>query len=215
MLRTIAAVIALCLVLVLPACNNAHAQDEKDLKKLQETFTECENTSNGARMVPLLSDASFALYDRLRKVGLDGSERQVRGLPPGEQVEVLMMRAKAKRADLVKLDGKGYVEFVASRGWYADSFEDQADEQLKHFKFAGDSADAELYMDGEASGLRMHYVKEGGVWKVDEPANYEELSRFMARKSGEAGIPVADFIEMILEKRAPDADIDSLWGPMK
>ena len=214
-MRTLTILIAAISLLFLPACNNEHAQDEKDLAKLAESLDDFNNHSNGEGVAGIFSKNTFELYDRLLKVGLNGTAQQVRALPPAEQFEVLLMRIKGSRAEVAKLDGRGYVVYGTSKGWYITAFEDRTTDTLKHFKFSDTDATADLYSDGEKSGLRMRFVKEDGVWKIDETYFYDSLSAFITKNSREAGISVEEFLTLVLDDHLKGQVPDNPWQPMK
>jgi hypothetical protein len=213
-LNTLAGLLVLLGALLLVGCDR-HAADKAQIRQTHASVNACNDNSDGAGMLPLMTEKSFAYYDRLRQIALDGAADKVRGLDPADRLEVLTVRARAKRADIAKLDGRGYVKFCTAQGFYATAPEDRGTSTLRSFKFGNDTATAEMVEDEEPTGIRLRFVREEGAWKVDEEHNMTELSRFLERSAAKAGVSTDRICEMILEEKLDGEVPQSVWQPMK
>lgn len=177
-------------------------------------FTACNNESNGKAIVELYTSRTFEHYDVLLRFALDGTAQQVRALPPIDKCEVLRMRLLGSRSELARMNGRQYVEYATSKGWYVTPPEYRTPLTLRSFKFGKDDATAELYDDGEATGVRLRFQFEDGRWKYDEHYSTPQWDALWRRAAREEGSSEDEFVvgelEFLYERDVPD----SIWNPL-
>jgi hypothetical protein len=207
-------VVLLASLLLLAGCGK-HAADEAQIKQVFAQFDNANNNSDGAAVVQLFTDETFQHYSRLLGLGLNATEQQVRALPGADMFEVLLMRAKASRADLEKLDGRGYVQFATSKGWYVEPPSERTEDTLRRFDFDTNWATAELYSDGESAGITYAFEKVDGTWKINERAGFESISKFIDKTAREVGMSKDEFVVFALEEHLGQDLPSTVWSPMK
>jgi hypothetical protein len=192
------------------------AADKEDIRAVWQQLDTCNNAADGNGVVAVFTESSFAANVKLMKVGLDGTPAQVKALPAFDRMEVLRMRLLSNRAEISKLDGRGYVRFATSKGWYVMPSEDRTKDTLPKITFSksGTEAWANIVSEGKRTGMRLHFVKEGGQWKYDEPEAMVEYSRLLADEARAAGVSENDFIIDVLEEELGRKIPASIWDPM-
>lgn len=200
---------------ILSGCDT-RAQDKEDMIVLMQTLDSCNNASDGNNILGIFTQSTWAHNDRLIKLGLEGTEAEVKALPLFDRMEVLRMRLRSNREELSKLKGMEYTRFATSRGWYVTPVEQRAESTLDRFKFsaAGDEAWAYLVVDGEPTQTKIHFIKEGGEWRYDEPEAMIAYGRDYAREARQEGMSENEYIILVLEEEIGREVPDSVWQPL-
>lgn len=211
---------ALCLLLLGLFCLvgggcDRHASDKEELQALFATLDNCCNNSDGVGMLGLYSQSTFDQYETLLPIILDGSREQIAQLPAPYQYEVLMARLKGSRTGLGGLTGRQYVAHATSAGWYAIPRGLRTTDTLGAFEFGTDGiAWAGIYTNGQRTGLRMCFVREDGVWKIDEPRQHEASSQAWRATALEKGMTLEEYVIQALSVDENRPISDEIWGPM-
>jgi hypothetical protein len=214
----LAAVLAAGVVLGFVA--GARAGDrEKDKERMQQLWKElerCNNERDGDKVVAVFSKESFKNNERIVKLALDGTKEQVKAAGPHTRVEVFRIRMLAKRADVEKLNGRGYVRWATSQGWYVTPADERTAQTLDDFRFnaAGTEATARLVEDGDPTEIRLRFVKEEAGWKYDEAHSYGEYDRVLRKIAKEEKMTEDDVVEEVLETETGKKVPESVWNPM-
>jgi hypothetical protein len=212
--RILPLLLPLLLLPLLTGCD-AHLDDTREIREVYADLEFCYNARDGAKVVTLLTRDTFDHYDRLLKLGLDAKPDEVRALPPMDKMEVLRMRLLGRSAELARMNGRQYIEFATSQGWYITPPDERTDDRLERFRFGAGEATAELVMDGWRTGARFRFVKEDGAWKIDEPvslASWDSVFRQIAR---DEGMTVDELIFDLLEDEVGHEIPESVWQPMR
>ncbi len=195
---------------------DSRADDKQDMEVLVQTLDSCNNASDGNGILGIFTQSSFTNNDKLIKLALEGTEAQVKALHMCDRIEVLRMRLRATREELSKLRGQEYTRFATSRGWYVMPPAERATATLDRFRFnaAGDEAWAYLVHDGERSDTKIHFIKEGGLWRYDEPEAMIAYSRDCQRAARVEGMSENQYILMMLEEETGKEVPETVWQPM-
>ena len=206
--------VAVVAALVVPSCQDAHAEDKEEIRRVYAMIDTCNDQSRGKEVLELFTAETFDGYERIIKVALDARMEEVKALRPSDKLEVFRIRARAKRAEIEGLDGRGYCEFATSRGWYVRPPAERFESELRNFVFQGDVATAELLMDGEKTGARMRFVRQGGKWRFDEVDAYHHWDRWWREESQESGLSVEELLIGQIEDEIGREAPDSIRKPM-
>lgn len=141
-----------------------------------------------------ISRASIEEYATYRDLALNATPEQVKQLPAWFLFDTLVMRARATRADLEGKDARTVLITAVEKRWYRSSYAtDPA--RLTNFKISGDSAEAEVWYDGDDElSTKACFVLEDGVWKYDFPSSGSVSDRYTARDANAAGMSVHDYM---------------------
>ena len=164
--RVLSLVAVLAALVFLAGCDS-RAEDRGALVDVMEAIDDCNNRADGKAILELVTRESVERYGELVRLGLDGTREEVLTRGPNDQLEILRMRARAKRSELEKLSPRQYVAFATSRGWYRQPESDRGTTSLREIRFGPSGATAEPVLDGEPVGERIRFVEEDGRWKLD------------------------------------------------
>jgi hypothetical protein len=204
----------LILLLALPACDE-FAEDKAEINAVFASLHRCNDAGDGDGIVQVLSEESFAAYEPVLRIALDGSREEVEALKATDRLEVLRIRARSKRSDIEKLSGREYCRFATSRGWYVTPPNEQTVDTLRGLVVRGPTATAMYVADGEVTGVTLRFVKENGAWRYDEPDAMKQWSRLTAEVARERGITVNELLLEYLEEELGKPPPASVWKPMK
>lgn len=215
-----------------------NAKEKAEIRAAFNQVRDGNHSSDGQGMTAVLTQRTFDHYAKIVKMGMDSKAQDVWNLQPCDMYEVLRMRNRAKRAQLKSLDGKSYLIFACKEGWFSHDAEGW---ELGKINVAGDTAlgtvhhpewEAAYAKQQVASVLSRRsmrygdkldkpftytcqFIKEGGVWKLDEPSMHNEYNRRINDAAKEARMSVRDFL-MAFEEEESGNDIKmNIWDPMK
>ena len=200
----------LCVMLVCtPACDDfsAEAQAVRDCWKNYIQYT---NDLDGEKAVELLSAASIARYENIKKLALDADASQVKVLSNVDQYELLSMRAGLTRSQLMKMDARAYIVYAVNEGWW--TMEDAAVE-LGAIKIRKDVASAKI-VDAVAD-VKLEFVRENGQWKLDEPASDRYFNDYLARLATRNNLSQTDLVVRLIDLEFGPQKESKLFSPMR
>jgi hypothetical protein len=211
------AIVALGVVLpvLLAGCVDPSAEDKEAILAAYRERERCNNEKDGRAVLEVYAERSFKPYEKVIRAALSASKEELRQLAPTDRVEVLLIRARAKAEDIEKLSAREFVAYATGKGWYTTPPEDRRELTLKRFTFKGDEAWAELYEDRQPSGMRLHFLKEGEKWRLDEPDEQAQVAVLMRRDARESGEKMDDYVLMEVERRLGKEPPGTIWTPLK
>lgn len=205
---------ALAAAAALSGCDR-RAGDREDLKAVYATMDSGYNASSPAGILDLYTPETFAYYDGLVGIILDGDAARIGELPAPYQYEVLLARLKGSRAEFEGLTGRQYFAHATASGWYAIPRAQRTSGTLGGFEFIDASeAWAQVYTNGDPTGIRFCFIRTEGVWRIDEPRSWRASHEAWARRAAAQGITLE---ELIVRTLASDAGSDvpgTIWEPM-
>jgi len=215
MIRDALTLLVPCLVCLLAGGCDQRASDKEELQGIFATLDNCCNNSDGVGMLGLYSQSTFDQYEALLPIILDGTPEQIAELPAPYQYEVLMARLKSSRGALGGLTGRQYVAHATTAGWYSIPRGLRTTDTLGGFEFGPDgTAWAGIYTNGQRTGLRMCFVREDGVWKIDEPRQHEASSQAWRATALEKGMTLEEFVLQALSVDENRPIAEGIWEPM-
>jgi hypothetical protein len=203
------------LFLILTGCD-ARSDDRKEMRAVFARLNECNRAADGDGIVDVFTKSSFARNEELVKLGLDGTASQVKALPPNDMMEVLRMRLRSTRPELARLDGRGYVRYATSNGWYVRPPAELSDETLTGFTFTKDAreARAQVVSDGKKVPTRIHFIVEDNAWRYDEPEAMGEFDRDMHKWARQERMSIEELVLSLLEDELGKEIPSTVWDPM-
>ena len=169
------AVLGLVASLVLAiGCDDTRAEIEQTIEDLEAAIA----AGDGERFVDGLAPETFQHYDRIIKLALDGTPRQVQVLSVTEKLDIIVMRHRMTRKDLSKMDGRAWLKQMVTRSWGGSIIAAPEYVDHKNVLSRGSSATLEVVYDvrqpmfsGEGSGKkladRIDFIKVEDRWLAD------------------------------------------------
>src|SRR5262245_29571826 len=114
----VAAALMACATGLLAGCEQ-HTAEKGEIKRVFAASQDLKEQRDGEGLAEVYTAGSFERYDELIKLALDGDEKSVRALGPMDKIDVLRMRCRATRKELKGQDGRAFVEWACSGGWFA------------------------------------------------------------------------------------------------
>jgi hypothetical protein len=227
--------VLMCVLLGAAGCDKAADQRKQVQATWDAMKAACEN-QDGQAALKVYTEGTFEHYGKIVRMGLDGKGDAVFAAGPSAVMEIANMRVKSTRKQLEGLDGRGYVAFAVTEGWWNDSLNDLA---IKDIKISGDFADATMYNPALEKEYReqkfqqafsrrsrfgkvdkppeypVKFVRENDGWKFDELSVLPHWDKEILAASNEERQSLRDFV---MDQLREDVEKDipmSVWEPMK
>ena len=170
-------------------------------------------TRTGADAAATVDAETLQHFAELRELALNASREELRAKGIGLRTSVLLIRARATRAELANLEGSGYFAFAVDKGWHAQDSSTELD--LTEPEITGDAAEAKAILRGVQTQIPLRFVAENGDWRfkyVDLVKRADAGDRQIQQRSGvEEDELIVRSLERALGKTLPE----SIWEPMK
>lgn len=228
MKRTISLFFVAAAILALPACESGATKttptptqpvpppgsnNPQDLAAVTAAWANYERaleTKDGAAVNAFLTEGSYSLYANLLRIALDGSRTEVEALPAPAMWEVLTMRQRCTRSQLVGLDARQYVAFATSQGWYQGN----DPTPLEKITSGNNTAVATVKHPSESKTYQFVFRRVNGVWLFDEPSCHAYYADLFDAEARSQGIPVRQLVlDMVKESSGQPLKVD-IWDPM-
>lgn len=234
--RVVIAVLAMVVSLFVGSgCERA--ADASAVRKTYAQWRLAQNQHNGTAYVNLITTDSALRYGELVKYALSGKKADLKKLEPADKLEILIMRVRGKKEELKKLDGPAYTQWHVEQGWA--EFDIGVPEKIVDLRVDGDTANGELAYEVSRSrtprfgrrglgllagtsttetiktGIRYYFVRENGVWKVDEIASCPSFDADIVAAAREEGIDIDTYLEDLAAFHCDVDDVPaSIWDKM-
>jgi len=163
--------------------------------------------------VALLSAASFAEWERERRLALHGSLDEVQALPPGPRLAVLALR-QAQPVFLLRDGTPPELVAAAVRSGLADRDALEAIELGDVAQLAEARASGLVLAAGLPSGFRVGFVRERGGWRVDLPASLDSVGRVVSQTARATGASEDAVIVSLIATASGRPVGKDVWSPL-
>lgn len=205
----VAALLALLLAL-LSGCD-AHAEDKAAIRLTMRQIEDANLASDGQMAASLFTAKSIERYPRLIQLAIHGTRSQLEALDAWDLDEVLRIRLLGNRKDYENLGAREYVAYATSKGWYV--LPDYEYVELDRIAVNGDTGSAREVYTGEATGFRLRFERENGVWKFDEESWRQGYNDTIAELADDEGLTIAEYLLAELEASTGKTAPPDIWGP--
>ncbi len=205
--------VAVILLALLTGCDPGGA-DREAIQMAWQSYHEATATRNGNQMLATLTDGTFAQYERLIKIALTGNRDTFDKLRAVERAEVFGMRHLSTKAELEKLNGRGYVSVAVTRGWWTDEADAAARMRLRQIVITEGTATADLEYRGELSGYKLRFEQQDGVWKFDETSIIPFLDGLIDQAATRMGVRENELLLRRLADRSGKGTSEWIWEPL-
>lgn len=209
------------MVVGLAGCGGEREQIEATFEEISQAATR----GDGEAFVRLLAPESFAHYDTLIQMALNGKAVQVAALPLTDRAEIVMMRNRMTRKELSAMDGRSWLVHAVRNQWYGGALDEDVIYK-KRFTVRGTTADVEVVYEfawalfsGQHAGERMKdhftFIKVEDRWLLDyrRPATlFEQVVQYAARTRH---LSVEQVLERMESEDSGKPVGREIWEPMK
>lgn len=167
---------------------------------------------DGTRALSIVTPASVADYERMRKLALSLSRAELLQADTLDRYMVLMLRSRFSGAELRSMSGADLVRQGVDKGWIGSNLPSGA----RVSRVAGDTAYLSFTKDGRDIPGEVPFVKRiGTAWLID----IIELSRLtrpallamFTKLADAAGTDVNGAMLMVIAKLTGQQPPDSVW----
>lgn len=208
------ATLGLALCLMAGGCDR-HAADRAELASMVADLSRAGAAPDARFLTASFTPETIERYDALIPVILDAPREQIERLPPALQRLVLLARLESTRTDLAELDGTTLLARAITSGWWILAPAHQITLSIGDLEFpSADGAWATILADARPTGVRLHFLRFGGPWRIDEPATVRAMSDAWFDDARDRRVGWSQYIlDRVAEAHAGPAP-ESLWDPM-
>ncbi|HVM95464.1 MAG TPA: hypothetical protein VMT89_03695 [Candidatus Acidoferrales bacterium] len=201
-------VVALVVLLRAPAPQPATPEN---IQAVFRTYKDAVLKGDGAAAAAVLSQDTVDWYAESQQLALHGTKDQLQKLQPLQRFQALAFRYRTDPHVLRTLSPRQVIAYAVEQGWMGKSTLERTD--IGDVKIAGDTAEAEVTVDGKPAGQQYNFMREQGQWRFDQLpllASGDEQLRAAAaqRKMSEEQLILA-LLEAFSKKKVGD----EIWVP--
>lgn len=202
--------LAAVLLALFPFLTGCEPAEAGDVQYYYDAINRAFDSADGQGAVALLARRSIEQYDHAVQMAKTGTREQIKNLPGVERGDILMMRHRLTPEELAPLDGRAWLILATDRGWMAHD-PDEVRLELGRITVNGDTASAEIVVEGERTGAFYDFVREDGVWKLDWIRVDKLFNRWIAEGAAEAGMSEDEYLIMWEEQETGRPVRPDIW----
>lgn len=135
---------------------------------VRQTFAEYRLAllrQDGDAAVEVLSQPTVDYYAAIQQLAVCGSEDEVRGQSLIDRMQVLLMRLRVPKGELLTMSGRETLIYAIEQGWVGRS--DVASASVGDVTITNGTAVGQHVVQGQPSEAKFYFVNEEGAWKLD------------------------------------------------
>ncbi|QQS08387.1 MAG: hypothetical protein IPK69_10355 [Phycisphaerales bacterium] len=163
----LAATLVCATLVFLPSCGEKD-YNAREARQAFEAWQNAYSSSDTKTIADMCQKDTIDRYTRLIPIALAfGKREEIRAMSNADKYEVLFMRAMVPRKELLKMDGRAYVEYMARIGHTMDPRK----RMLPIMRVRATDDYADITLKAEANGqaaTTFRLVRVGDRWLFDE-----------------------------------------------
>ena len=167
---------------------------------------------DGALAASAVSSNSLSYYDRMRKLALSASKRDLEALEGTERMLVLALRYQAPLALLTSGKPEDLVAYAVDAAMVSDT--GIVETELGEVTIRGDLARCWIIVDGKPTRGVLQFALEGGRWKFDLEFAMRSSAGWISALALESGMSEDDVIFELLAGGSKKPIGPDIWQPL-
>jgi len=189
--------------LVFISDSNAFLGDKEEVVDAFNAYMKAALKNDGGKVVSLISQKTFDVYERFRKLAWNGSPQDLAGLNPYEKFTVLHLRHRLSKEELGRMTSRQILQKTYEQGWNSKKALELVGNlgiSLKReVKILGDRATLELKLGEKFMPPPFPMKKENNGWKLDMVAMFPYLNEKLEKHISAQGKPADEVISEMLK----------------
>ena len=181
------------------ASTNEPMDPEADIAAVRSTFEDYRTevgAGNGAVVPALVSPSTIAHYDEVVRLARTAGPSEISALGMMDRLMIARLRVQ-EPPDFAAMDGAGLLVYGVDEGMIdAAALEDNT---LGEVRVEGDSAYAQMLVDGEPAGVDWEFVRDGSDWTFDLAAGFPLINEALTQVAAENEMTEDEFIFAAIE----------------
>lgn len=208
---------ALCVLLplvLLTSCgrqNQSSSGPEAEVRVAWAEFKDASLSGNGDVAANRVTRATHEYYDEIRRLALRANRKDLQTFVFAKRYTVLGMRLRVPKAQLNTMSGRDLFVHSIDRGWIGKN--SATDVGIGAVTVTGDHARAVATEAGRPTGQYLHFIKEGGVWRLDMMQLMTVVNVAFDQMLRESGMSEDEFTKESLEATTGMMVTEALWTP--
>lgn len=195
------------------ACK-ATAQDDKTLiKNCFEGYKAAILEDRGKDALKFVDSKTISYYSGILEKVKKYDSAQIEQTPIIDKLTILMLRHRATKEEIMKLDGKTLLVFAIGRGMVGKNSVQK--NGIGEVVVTGNSGTGQIVVDGNATPLKFAFNKEEGAWKLDLTSIFPASNIAFKNAIKESGQNENEYLFYMLEMTTEKEPTAEIWKPLE
>jgi hypothetical protein len=193
------------------SCGGSSPED--DVRAAWAEFKAATLSGAGDVAASRVTNATHEYFGELRTLALEAERAHLETLVLERVFSVLLFRARLSRAELERMTGRDLYAHAVAKGWVGKN--DTGALGIGDVEVIGDSASAMSTKVDVPTGLKLHFIRQDGAWRVDvmNLMKYANVAIDAMRKK--SGLSEEEFLATMIQTLTGKKLTGELWNPMR
>lgn len=185
--------------LLLFASLGSYASEESvgEINSCFDTFKKCAMEINGKAVINHIDRQSISYCDELIEDSLYLSTERFNRLPMVKKYLIMRLCTTVPFGILLEMHGREFIIYSVSYEWFCDDLTESI--TIGDIRINRDTAYAEIYRNGQKTGYRYKFVKEGGAWKFSFLSHLSFINATLKSDCLKSGKSEDEYLKSILQ----------------
>ena len=204
------------LVLASASSLSAQPDDTAAIKDLFNRYKSALLTGDGATAARLVDRETFAYFEEIKGLALDGAEEAVRQRPFVDRLLIVTMRHELPKEELQGMDLEGLLKHAIDAGWIGK--QSIMGLGIGEITVNGDEATAVAITPTQSPGaqasseLQYRFVREQAEWRFGFRSLVTSINTMISQLTGQMGTDQDALIFVLVEQISGRKVLPEVWS---
>jgi hypothetical protein len=195
---------------------SAQADDTAAIKDLFNRYKSALLTGDGATAARLVDRETFAYFEEIKGLALDGTEDAVRQRPFVDRLLIVTMRHELPKEELQSMDLEGLLKHAIDAGWIGK--QSIMGLGIGAITVNGDEATAVAITPTQSPGaqasseLQYRFVREAAEWRFGFRSLVTSINTMISQLTGQMGTDQDALIFVLVEQISGRKVLPEVWS---
>ncbi len=192
------------------------ASEEDEVKGSFSKYMNALLHHDGATVAQLISKETFKKTDQFKDLALYGTSQDLEELNSYELFSVLALRQRIEPQQLIKMSAKEITQLTYDKGWNsrkaAETISALNEKISQKVNITSNTTSTlTLYLDNKELPPPFPFVKEEGIWKIDQASLFPHQNKNLEIFIEKQGKTKKETLLQMLEKATGKKPSDKIW----
>ena len=159
-----------------------------------------------------MTNATHDYYEEIRTLALTADRARLKQLTLTWQMGILGMRLRLTAKQLTSMTGRDLFVYAVDQGWIGK--DTVANQDIGKITVTGDHAHAPSTVGGKTTPLKMQFIRQDGVWRLDMMHMMKFANTVMDQLREQTGVPEDEFLDRVVATVTGKRLTDATWEPL-
>jgi hypothetical protein len=192
-----------------------HANAQQDTALIKACFAGYKNailTDKGQEALAFVDSRTVKYYSDILQKTKTLDSAGIDKLSILDKLTILMVRHRATREEIMRLDGRSLLVYAIERGMVGKGSVQQL--SIGEVLVRGNAAEGQVVVGTAPTSLAYNFYKENGTWKMDITSVLPEGNNAMKKIIKDSERPENEFLLMLIENATDKEPSKDIWKPL-